>query len=102
MKKIFYLAVFLFAAITMFGQAPGGVSGSALWLKGNTGASATAWTDYSGLTNNFSATTGNEPVLNSNVFNFNAALGFNGINTYMTNATPNGFPTANNGRTIFV
>ncbi|HTE09313.1 MAG TPA: T9SS type A sorting domain-containing protein [Chitinophagaceae bacterium] len=102
MKSIFYLSLFLFTNVILFAQTPGGVAGSVLWLKGNAGASTSAWTDNSGSANNFSAPLGNEPVLNNNIFNFNAALGFNGVTTFMSNAAPTGFPGLASERTMFV
>src|SRR5947207_11527034 len=104
MKKVFYLPFLLLAVTTtIFAQSPGGVAGSVLWLKANTGFSGSSWTDNSGLGNNFSqATFANQPTLATNVFNFNEALAFDGANSFLERTAPTGFPTDNNDRSIFV
>jgi Secretion system C-terminal sorting domain len=103
MKNIFYLSFLLLIQLSLAAQSPGGLAGSVLWLKANTGAAPAAWTDNSGSGNNFSqATPANQPALGADVFNFNPALQFDGANTYMTRAVPVGFPENSDNRTIFV
>ncbi|MEP7279510.1 MAG: T9SS type A sorting domain-containing protein [Bacteroidota bacterium] len=103
MKKFFYLFYALCIAVSLSAQTPGGVSGSVLWLKANTGAGSATWTDYSGMANDFhQATPANQPAVNTNVFNFNPALSFNGTSSFMDQPAPTGFPTGNNDRSIFV
>jgi len=103
MRQIFYFAFFTLSTITIFAQSPGGVANAVLWLKGNTVVTPDTWTDYSGNSNDFTQpTTINQPVLASNVFNFNAALQFNGTSTFMTQPLPSAFPEADANRTIFV
>ena len=103
MKKTVYLPFLLSITTAVFAQSPGGVAGSVLWLKGNAGASPSGWTDYSTSANNFSqATTANQPALTANTFNFNAALAFDGINSFMTQPSPSNFPQNLEDRTVFV
>src|SRR5450432_1074135 len=104
MKKIFYLPFFLFATVSLFAQAPGGISGSALWLKANDGGSPSAWPDRSGAGNDFAqSVTLNQPSLGTNIFNFNPALQFDGsANTFMSRPFLPGVPEGDNDRTIFV
>jgi Secretion system C-terminal sorting domain len=102
MRKIFYLLLTSLTTSSLFAQTPGGVSGSVLWLKGNTGASPTTWTDNSTFLNHFTSPGGNQPVLTTNVFNFNSAMGFDGTSSYMSKLTPSGFPAGNSDRSIFV
>ncbi|MEO5592177.1 MAG: hypothetical protein ABIR15_15100, partial [Chitinophagaceae bacterium] len=102
MKRIFYLSLFLLSNVILFAQTPGGIGGSVLWLKGNTGASPSLWTDNSTSANNFTALPASQPVLATNVFNYNAALQFNGSSTFMTQPAPANFPVGNADRTIFV
>ena len=103
MKKNFYLLFLLTAVINLSAQTPGGVSGSVLWLKANTDASSLTWTDKSSSGNDFTQTTVlNQPTLASNVFNFNPAMNFDGINSYMAQSSPVAFPTGNSDRSIFV
>jgi len=103
MKKTFYLPFLLFVSATVFAQSPGGVAGSVLWLKANTGFTGSAWNDNSGSGNNFSqASITNRPTLSTNVFNFNEALAFDGTSSFMEQPAPSGFPTGNNDRSIIV
>jgi hypothetical protein len=103
MKNIFYLSFLLLTAVISTAQSPGGVAGSVLWLKANTGATPAAWTDNSSSGNSFAQTVfGNRPVLANNVFNYNAALRFDGSNTFMTRSAPTGFPENSDNRTSFV
>jgi hypothetical protein len=101
----FHLCLFtlLFTGFGVAAQAPGGISGSVLWLKANTGASASTWTDNSGSANDFSQGNGaNQPSLVTNTFNFYPALQFDGINTFLSQPSPTGFPINNDDRTMFV
>ena len=104
MRKIIYLLVLILFSFASFSQSsPGGITGSVLWLKANSGAGATGslWRDSSGNANDFiQLTPGNQPTIASNIFNFNPALQFNG-SAFQTNALPTGFPTGNSARTIF-
>ncbi|HTL09389.1 MAG TPA: hypothetical protein VL307_14060, partial [Chitinophagaceae bacterium] len=104
MRRIFYLSLFLFSYAMVSAQQPGGVPGSVLWLRGDgytLGATAT-WTDFSGLTNNFTnSDPGRSPSPNANIYNFNSALTFDG-SVFLSNALPTSFPEADNPRTIFV
>ncbi|MEO7309021.1 MAG: T9SS type A sorting domain-containing protein [Chitinophagaceae bacterium] len=102
MNRIFYLSFLLLTNSLIFAQSPGGVAGSVLWLKANAGVTSSSWTDFSGLTNNFTAGTGHEVAPAVNIFNFNAGVGFDGTNAYMTNIAPTGLPSGNSDRTIFV
>ena len=103
MRKIFYLFLFVLLNTTLFAQAPGGVSGSVLWLKANAGVGTSTWNDNSPQANHFSqATPANMPALTPNVYNFYSALDFDGTNSFMANPTPTGFPAGNADRTIFV
>jgi hypothetical protein len=103
MKKQFYFLIFLLSGFSTIAQSPGGIAGAVLWLKANTGASPAAWTDNSGLSNNFSQVTpGNQPSLANNSFNYYPALQFNGTSTFLTQPAPTNFPTANTNRTILV
>jgi hypothetical protein len=103
MRKIFYPFLCVFSCISLWAQTPGGVAGSVLWLKANAGASPSTWTDFSGYGNTFTQPTGsNQPATISPAFNFNPALGFNGVNSYMSQPTPTGFPGGSTDRTIFV
>jgi hypothetical protein len=102
MRKIFYSCLFFVIAAHLSAQTPGGLSNSVLWLRADVGATPAAWVDQSPGANNFSqATPLNQPVLNTNVFNFNPALTFNGSSLLGQDA-PTGFPTNNSDRTIFV
>ncbi len=101
MRKIFYLLVTVLSSLSLFSQSPGGITGSVLWLKANSGASGSTWNDNSGNANHFTQSTpANQPTVGTNIFNFNPALQFNGT-AFQTNPTPTGFPTGNNDRTIF-
>ncbi|MEO5684962.1 MAG: T9SS type A sorting domain-containing protein [Chitinophagaceae bacterium] len=107
MKKIFYLSLFLLTAFfishNVDAQTPGGVAGSVLWLKANTDASPNIWFDKSPSGNDFlQPSAGNQPSLISNVFNFNAAMLFDGSNTFMEQGLPADFPENDNDRTIIV
>ncbi len=102
MKKIFYSCLLLLN-VTLFAQAPGGVAGSVLWLKANTGVGASTWNDNSPQANHFSQSTpANMPALTPNVYNFYSALDFDGANSFMVQPAPTGFPAGNANRTIFV
>ena len=103
MRKIFYFFPSIIIAFNLSAQTPGGLPNSVLWLRADVGASPSAWTDQSPAVNNFSqGATLNQPPLNTNVFNFNPALGFDGTNTFMSQPTPTGFPAGNADRSIFI
>ncbi len=76
---------------------PGGVSGAAMWLKADLGVTTGAtltWADQSGFNRNgVQSTATNQAVFNSNVFNFNPALTFDGTNDYLTVQNLFGLPT---------
>ncbi len=90
-------------------QSPGGVSTNLkLWLDSTTGiitssgTSISQWTDRSTLLNNATqVTTANQPIIASNVFNFNPAVQMDGLNHIM-NLTGAGFPTGNTARSFFM
>ncbi|MEC3875056.1 hypothetical protein [Chryseobacterium salviniae] len=60
-------------------QAPGGVAGASLWLKGDAGLSASSWNDQSG--NAFNATGTGSPTITGKQ-NFNPIATFNGSSQY--------------------
>jgi len=85
------LLVFTFSFTEfIIAQTPGGVVGSKLWLKANSGTSTVTngagvsfWGDLSGLGNNATQATGAlQPIFNdgtsAGAFNFNPSIGFNG------------------------
>ncbi len=76
---------------------PGGVSGASMWLKADLGVTTGAtltWADQSGNSRNGVQTTSTfQPVLNSNVFNFNPALTFDGTDDRLTIQSLSGLPT---------
>ena len=103
MKKQFYLLIFSLIGYAATAQTPGGVTGSVLWLKANDGGGISAWLDKSGTGNDFTqAVPANQPSLALNVYNFNAGLQFDGLNSFMANALPTGFPASAAPRTIIV
>jgi Concanavalin A-like lectin/glucanases superfamily/F5/8 type C domain len=79
----------------------------ALWLKADagvttSGTSVTQWADQSGNGNNvIQATTASQPQLQTNVFNGQPAVAFDGINDFLNNTVSNAVTTGA-GRTIFV
>jgi hypothetical protein len=79
----------------------------ALWLKADagvttSGTSITQWADQSGNGNNVTqATTASQPQLQTNVFNGQPAIAFDGTNDFLNNTVSNAV-TAGAGRTIFV
>jgi hypothetical protein len=103
MKNLFTL-LFLINAIPTFAQIP---SGAALWLKADAGVTqvggkVTAWADQSGNNYNVSqATVANQPILQTNVFNGQPAIYFDGGSNFLNNTTQNPV-TAGAARTIFV
>lgn len=70
------------ATAPLFTPTPGGIAANMrLWLKGDNGATAASWTDFSG--NGFNATqanVGNQPSILTNRVNFNPSVVFNGSN----------------------
>lgn len=103
MKKIFYSLIFVFIAVSISAQTPGGIGGSVLWLKANTVSVTSNWPDNSGQGNNFTQGTAlNEPLLAANAYNFNPAMHFDGINSFLSQSNPLNFPQNNADRTIII
>jgi Concanavalin A-like lectin/glucanases superfamily/Secretion system C-terminal sorting domain/F5/8 type C domain len=103
MKAVF---TFLLSSITLFSfaQIP---SGTALWLKADagvtlSGSNVTQWADQSGNGYNVTqATAANQPTFETNVFNGQPAINFDGSNDFLNNITNNVvMPGA--GRTVFI
>jgi hypothetical protein len=84
-------AVFTFA--TQVPPAPGGVAGSSIWIKADSGVTGTtavsAWADQSGNGNNLAqATFANQPNATTQSFNFNPTVGFDGTSDFMNGTNP--------------
>jgi hypothetical protein len=102
MKPLFTL---LFSIITLlsFAQIP---SGAALWLKADAGvtlngSTVSAWADQSGNGYNVSqATVASQPLFQTNQFNGQPALFFDGGD--WLNNTVNSVVTSGTGRTVFI
>ena len=71
-----------------FAQSPGGVTGASVWLKANTGTSTTTdgstiatWNDQSGNSRTHTQPNGTvyQPLYKENVFNYNPAVYFDGL-----------------------
>jgi large repetitive protein len=71
-----------------FAQAPGGVTGASVWLKANAGTSTTTdgstiatWNDQSGNSRTHTQPNGTvyQPLYKDNVFNYNPAVYFDGL-----------------------
>ncbi len=77
--------------------APGGVTGSQLWLKANQGVNTGTnliWADQSGSGRyGLQSTAANMPVLVNNGINFNPSLLFDGTNDHLTIQNLAGLPT---------
>lgn len=86
--------------LSVYGQAPGGVSGFAAWYKGNAGMTSSVWNDQS--SNAYHLTGTNNPVVDSFV-NFNPVATFNGSNQrYNSVATAKaGWPSATEASTYY-
>jgi hypothetical protein len=86
-----------FTFATQRPNAPGGVLGSSIWLKANTGVTTGAtftWADQSGNSRNgVQSTAANQPLLISSAFNFNPGLLFDGTNDHLSLQNLTGLPT---------
>lgn len=103
MKKLWTLSlIFTILFTNLKAQSPGGVAGSAFWVKANAGIASSpiaTWTDQSGSGNNATqGTAANRPVLVNNTVNFNSAVDFSGTSSTIMNITT---PPADLNSTIF-
>ncbi|WP_263602339.1 hypothetical protein [Chryseobacterium sp. PET-29] len=83
-----------FFSFAGFVAAPGGVLGTALWLKADSGTSSTVdntaisqWNDQANANNAVQSTTASQPVYRdsgASVLNFNPTVVFDGTNDYLT------------------
>ncbi len=88
-QRLSLLPFFLLGMVAnSFAQAPGGVTGASVWLKANAGTSTTTdgstiatWNDQSGNSRTHSQPNGTvyQPLYKDNIFNFNPAVYFDGL-----------------------
>jgi large repetitive protein len=87
--RLHLIPIFMLGVINhSFAQAPGGVTGASVWLKANAGTSTTTdgsniatWNDQSGNSRTHTQPNGTvyQPLYKDNVFNFNPAVYFDGL-----------------------
>lgn len=96
-KNTLALLFFFCFAKLVLAQSPGGVTGSAIWLKANTGVTTGAtftWADQSGNSRNGTQTTAaNQPTLTATSINYNPAVTFDGTSDRLNLASLAGLPT---------
>ena len=82
-----------------FSQAPGGVTGASVWLKANAGTSTTTdgstiatWSDQSGNSRTHTQPNGTvyQPLYKENIFNYNPAVYFDGLDGMQATAFASG------------
>ena len=82
-----------------FSQSPGGVTGASVWLKANAGTSTTtdgstiaSWSDQSGNSRTHTQPNGTvyQPLYKENVFNYNPAVYFDGLDGLQASAFASG------------
>jgi large repetitive protein len=94
------IPILLMGMITnSFAQSPGGVTGASVWLKANAGTSTTTdgstiatWNDQSGNSRTHTQPNGTvyQPLYKDNVFNFNPAVYFDGLDGMQASAFASG------------
>lgn len=95
----------LFLGAPAMAATPGGVTDPTLWLRADTGASASSWTDQSTSANNATqSTAAAQPTPSDSVtdtINFNPVMKFDGTTDFL-NLDISKLPTGNTARSIFV
>jgi large repetitive protein len=94
------IPILLLGMITnSFAQSPGGVTGASVWLKANAGTSTTTdgstiatWNDQSGNSRTHTQPNGTvyQPLYKENVFNYNPAVYFDGLDGMQASAFASG------------
>ena len=84
MRKFYLLIITLLCVSQIMAQAPGGVTGAALWIHSGSGTSTTAngspldtWTYLNDGTKSFAGSAGTRPTFATNQINFQPAVVFN-------------------------
>jgi large repetitive protein len=100
MSRWTVIPILLLGMITnSFAQSPGGVTGASVWLKANAGTSTTTdgstiatWNDQSGNSRTHTQPNGTvyQPLYKDNVFNFNPAVYFDGLDGMQASAFASG------------
>jgi hypothetical protein len=99
-QRLSFIPLFIFGIFADgFSQAPGGVTGSSVWLKANAGTSTTTdgstiatWNDQSGNSRTHTQPNGTvyQPLYKENVFNYNPAVYFDGLDGLQASAFASG------------